>query len=208
MKTYTECGETIPFTAPTGGVVSGGAYLIGDLLVIATGNVAQTLPFEGVPVGVFDLPKPDQEAWTEGEKIYFDEAASPVALFTSAIGSPALPLVGAAVAAVPLSLDLADNAGGSPPDWAMDAGAGTIQSINFAGMAGTTVTVTVNGVETVLTEGVDFDAETDDDTTAANLGAALALIFGITVVVVTDTITITVTAPSTTGRVRLDGVAR
>ena len=36
MKTYVQPGEVLPFTAPAGGVVSGGFYLIGTLVVVAT----------------------------------------------------------------------------------------------------------------------------------------------------------------------------
>ena len=208
MDDFLAAGLGIEFTAPTGGVESGKAYKIGSLLVIATAAVAQTLPFVGVPAGVFEIPKPDQEAWAEGDPIYFDAAASPDPLFTAVQQSPVLPLVGVAVAAVPLSLELVDDAGGSPPDLALDADAGTIQVVNYAGITGATITITVNGTDTVLTEGVDFDAETSDEVTAANLGVALARIHGITVEVVTDTATITVSHPSITGHVRLDGAAR
>ena len=91
---------------------------------------------------------------------------------------------------------------------ALTLGAADIQVDAYADLAGDTITVTVNGVETVLTEGVDFVAETSDEDTAANLGVAIALIPGITVVVTTDTVAITVTGPSITGHVRLDGAAR
>jgi len=74
--------------------VSGSAYLIGSLVVIAAATVAQTLPFEGAAKGVFRVPRIDSEAWTEGEKIYFDPDASPDPVFTNVAGSPTLTLVG------------------------------------------------------------------------------------------------------------------
>jgi predicted RecA/RadA family phage recombinase len=97
MDNYVKPGEANTFTAPSGGVVSGGAYMIGSLLVIAAADAAEAALFEGVSVGVFDLPKFDDEEWAEGDKIYFDEDASPSPVFTTEVGSPALPLVGVAV---------------------------------------------------------------------------------------------------------------
>jgi predicted RecA/RadA family phage recombinase len=97
MDNYTNPGEVNTFTAPTGGVVSGEAYMIGSLLVIATATVAQTLPFEGLAKGVVRVRKLGADAWAEGDKVYFDAAASPDSVFTTDVGSPALPLVGVAV---------------------------------------------------------------------------------------------------------------
>lgn len=74
MNNYIKPGVTMTFTAPSGGVVSGTAYLIGSLLVVAASTVAQTLPFEGVAVGVFTLPKATGSAWTEGALLYWDTA--------------------------------------------------------------------------------------------------------------------------------------
>lgn len=68
-------GEVLTLTAPTGGVVSGNAYLIGNLLVVALVTVAQTLPFEGCVCGVFKLPKAAAQAWTEGANLYWDNTA-------------------------------------------------------------------------------------------------------------------------------------
>lgn len=98
MDNYVKPGEVNTFTAPTGGVVAGEAYMIGSLLVIATTSVAQTLPFEGFAgPGVVRVRKLGDDVWAEGAKIYFDAAASPDPVFTADIGSPALPLVGVAV---------------------------------------------------------------------------------------------------------------
>jgi predicted RecA/RadA family phage recombinase len=96
MNNYSKPGEVVTFTAPTGGVVSGEAYMIGSLLVVATADVDQTLKFEGLTRGVVSVRKLGAEAWSEGDKIYFDADASPT-VFTTEVGSPALPLVGVAV---------------------------------------------------------------------------------------------------------------
>lgn len=96
MKTFLEPGHCVTLTAPTGGVVSGSAYKIGTLVVVATASVAQTLKFEGAAVGVFTLPKPNDEAWTEGVKLYFDAATGE---FTTDSATGANQLVGVAAAA-------------------------------------------------------------------------------------------------------------
>lgn len=90
-------GEVLKFTAPAGGVVSGQAYMIGSILVVAAADALEDAEFEGLTVGVFRVPKPDDEAWSEGDPVYFDAAVSPEPLFTVTAVSPALPLVGVAV---------------------------------------------------------------------------------------------------------------
>lgn len=75
MRNYLQPGDSLTYTAPSGGVVSGQPYLIGGLLVIATLTAAQTLPFTGKATGVFEVEKPGSQAWTEGAKIYWDNSA-------------------------------------------------------------------------------------------------------------------------------------
>lgn len=81
MKNFIKPGKTMTFTAPAGGVVSGSAYIIGALLVIANNTVAAGLPFEGETEGVFSLPKAGTQAWTEGQAVYWDNTAK---VFSSA----------------------------------------------------------------------------------------------------------------------------
>lgn len=69
---FVQPGDVVTLTAPTGGVVSGTPYLVGNLLVIAMANIAQTLPFEGMVVGVHTVPKATGAAWTEGQNLYWD----------------------------------------------------------------------------------------------------------------------------------------
>jgi predicted RecA/RadA family phage recombinase len=75
MNNYIKPGRVITCTAPTGGVVSGSAYLIGTLLVVSQTTVAQGLPFEGLCEGVVLLPKAAGQAWTEGALVYWDNTA-------------------------------------------------------------------------------------------------------------------------------------
>jgi predicted RecA/RadA family phage recombinase len=78
MNNFVKPGLVCTFTAPTGGVLSGNAYLIGSLLVVSATTVAQTLPFEGMTAGVFNLPKIAGVAWTEGQLLYWDSTANAV----------------------------------------------------------------------------------------------------------------------------------
>src|SRR5574337_529054 len=106
MKTFKQPGEFLTLTAPSGGVVSGTAYLIGTIVVIATETVAQTLPFVGMVCGVVDVPKVDDEAWTENLKIYWDDTAKK---FTSVVSTNTL--VGVAIPPiVPLTVVLTTSA--------------------------------------------------------------------------------------------------
>ncbi len=65
----------MPFTAPTGGVVSGIPVLIGSLLAVPATDKAETLTFDGRVTGVFRYTKTASQAWTEGQKIYWDTRA-------------------------------------------------------------------------------------------------------------------------------------
>lgn len=75
-RTYVQPGNVIEFTAPTGGVTAGTPVLIGGLLVIPQDTKAQTLPFNGMVVGVHTLPKTSAQAWAEGDKIYWNTSTS------------------------------------------------------------------------------------------------------------------------------------
>lgn len=75
MKNFIHTGQALELTAPAGGVVSGGAYLIGVLFVVAAHDAAAGEKFNGVRAGVFTLPKNAPEAWSEGTEIYWDNTA-------------------------------------------------------------------------------------------------------------------------------------
>lgn len=206
MKLYVKKGQVLTLTAPSGGVVSGTAYLIGTVLVVATESVAQTLPFEALVLGVVDLPKPADEIWTENEKLYWDNSAKKITSTASANT-----LVGVAVAPIAASLEITSDALAS--DLEIDGAVLTV--LDFAALADAVITVKIGSTITVLTEGVDFDAETDDETTANNIATAIAALAGATTSVDTDNAEVTV-FPGTgatalnpaVGRVRLDGATR
>lgn len=69
---YIQEGKRITFTAPSGGVVSGGAYLMGGLLVVAEGDADEGDNFVGNIEGVFELAKKTSDTMTVGAPIYWD----------------------------------------------------------------------------------------------------------------------------------------
>lgn len=98
MKTFVQPGEVLPLTAPSGGVVSGTAYLIGSLVVIALVTAAENARFSAMLTGVVEHAKVSAQAWAEGAKIYWDNSAKN---FTTTAGGNTLVGVAAAAAANP-----------------------------------------------------------------------------------------------------------
>jgi len=74
LKTYTQEGEVLALTAPSGGVVSGTPVLIGSLVVIPLVTAAEATKFSALVTGVATVPKATGTAWTEGLKLYWDVA--------------------------------------------------------------------------------------------------------------------------------------
>lgn len=209
MDNFSKRGKVITLTAPTGGVVSGTAYQIGSLVVVATESVAQTLPFEALVKGVVTVPKVAEERWTDGLKIYWDDSEGK---FTLDSDTGANPLVGVAVQPiVSTTVTLATDALAAD----LLISGMTLQVLDYAQLASDNaeVTVTINGTATVLTEGTDWTAATSNNATATSLALAINGLTGVNAAAVTDTVTVTAstgaTAASTaTGRVRLDGAVR
>jgi len=71
---YIQPGEKLTLTAPSGGVISGNAYLIGGLLVIASITAVEDDEFTCSTVGVWTLPKTTGEVWTELQKLYWNDS--------------------------------------------------------------------------------------------------------------------------------------
>src|SRR5690606_37730575 len=70
---YIQEGDVLDLVAPAGGVVTGKSYQIGALFVVALSTVAAGLRFSGAVEGVFLLDKTSAQAWTVGQKIYWDD---------------------------------------------------------------------------------------------------------------------------------------
>ena len=73
MKTYSQDGETLTFTAVSPGAVSGTGQKIGDILVIATMTAATGQPFTGQRTGIVSHAKLSAQAWTEGQQVNWDD---------------------------------------------------------------------------------------------------------------------------------------
>lgn len=74
MQNYSQPGDVMELTAPYD-VESGNPALVGDLVVVATTDIADGDRGQFKTEGVFRLPKLAGQAWPdEGVKVYFDTA--------------------------------------------------------------------------------------------------------------------------------------
>ena len=75
MENYVQAGDVVTLIAPSGGVVSGGVYQIGQLLVVAATTADENAEFEGKTTGVFTVTKTGSQAWTVGAVVYWTGTA-------------------------------------------------------------------------------------------------------------------------------------
>jgi predicted RecA/RadA family phage recombinase len=143
MNNYVQPGKIIQLAVPSGGVVSGTAYLIGGILAVATNTVAYAsgATFQGAVEEVFTLPKATGTAWTAGETVYWDSSALN---FTTARSGTTVD-VGATACTVQASGDTTGNVrlGGKP---SAAAGTGGVQDIVLTASPG----VTTDGTSATL----------------------------------------------------------
>lgn len=92
MKSFVQRGHALSFAAPYA-VASGAPFKVGALVAVAVTAAATGAAVEGMPEGVFQLPKVSAQAWAVGDKIYWDDTAK---LMTNVSGGT---LVGAATVA-------------------------------------------------------------------------------------------------------------
>lgn len=92
MKNFVQSGVNVTLTAPAA-LVAGQGFLVGALFAVASADAANGASVEGVTVGVFDLTKATGEAWTVGQKVYWDNTNRRVT--TTASGNT---LIGVALA--------------------------------------------------------------------------------------------------------------
>jgi len=71
MKNFVMIGATLPLTAPYA-VASGAGFQVGSIFAVATNAADNAAEVEGITVGVYDLVKVGSQAWTVGQKIYWD----------------------------------------------------------------------------------------------------------------------------------------
>ena len=74
MKNYVQPGNTITLTAPYA-VASGDGLLVGSIFGVAAGTAASGEPVETALTGVYDLKKVASQAWSVGDKVYWDNTA-------------------------------------------------------------------------------------------------------------------------------------
>lgn len=97
MKTYVQDGNVLSLTAPYT-VAAGAGFLVGSLFAVATSAAASGAAVEGLATGVVDLAKVSAQAWTVGQRIYWDDTAK---LTTTVSSANTLIGVATAVAANP-----------------------------------------------------------------------------------------------------------
>jgi predicted RecA/RadA family phage recombinase len=73
MKSFVHRGHSLPLIAPYA-VASGAPFKVGSLVAVAVTAAATSAAVEGMPEGVFQLPKVSAQAWVVGDKIYWDDA--------------------------------------------------------------------------------------------------------------------------------------
>jgi hypothetical protein len=182
-----------------------------DYDAIAIGKDANASGHEAIAIG--------DTATSANEAVAIGEAASAFGGSTVAVGRVATATTGSAVAVGAQSVSSGSEAvavgyrsiayatGGtalgthalSGPgshslatgSWARCSRTGVITVVDYTQGAGDTITVDVAGDDTtILTEGVDFNAVTDNDTTAENIRAALGAILYVNATRVTNVVTI------------------
>lgn len=71
MRNYIQPGECVELVAPYDRL-SGEGALVGSIFGVATKDVLNTVEGTFCTKGVFDLTKTEAQAWTQGQKIYWD----------------------------------------------------------------------------------------------------------------------------------------
>lgn len=97
MKNYVQEGEVLELTAPYARL-SGEGALIGAIFGVPVVDVAAGARASFGLTGVYDLKKTSAQAWTEGQKIYWDNTAKET---TSTVGANVLIGIAAEVAVNP-----------------------------------------------------------------------------------------------------------
>lgn len=93
MKNFVQTGTNLTIVAAVA-LASGEGALIGALFGVAQGDAAVGDEIVICRCGVFDLPKVEAQAWAQGVKVYWDDAAKRCT--TAASGNT---LIGAAASA-------------------------------------------------------------------------------------------------------------
>lgn len=73
MQNFIQSGKHVTLAAPYD-VASGAGFLVGAIFAVAVRSALSGNPVEGCREGVHELPKTSAQAWTQGQKIYWDDA--------------------------------------------------------------------------------------------------------------------------------------
>lgn len=98
MKNRVQPGRTLTLVAPYN-VAAGGGLLVGSLFGVANFAALAGANVEADVEGVYDLPKADSQAWAQGAKVYWDDAAkvcTTVSTANTLIGAAVSPVAGSA----------------------------------------------------------------------------------------------------------------
>lgn len=84
MKNFLQPGNILDLIAPSGGVVSGVAYLLGaSILAVAQSSEAEGDTFAGLVEGVVSLPKLSTDNMVVGAKVNWNDTNGELQLATS-----------------------------------------------------------------------------------------------------------------------------
>ncbi|SDL37013.1 DUF2190 family protein [Paracoccus chinensis] len=86
MKNFIAVGNVITVVAPAA-VTSGQGMLVGSMFGVAARDAASGAEVELNLTGVFDLPKAASQAWTVGQRVYWDSTAK---VATNVVGTNTL----------------------------------------------------------------------------------------------------------------------
>lgn len=98
MKNFIAVGDVLTIVAPAA-ITSGQGVLVGALFGVAVRDAASGAEAELNLTGVFDLPKVGSQAWTVGQRIYWDDTAkrlTNVVGTNTLVGVATIPVGGAA----------------------------------------------------------------------------------------------------------------
>ena len=80
MRTFTQNGDVIAVAAPSGGVGSGDALVVGSLFGIATRDAAEGDTVGIATMGVYDIAKEATAVIDVGDRVAWDDTAKEIAL--------------------------------------------------------------------------------------------------------------------------------
>lgn len=186
-ENYVQEGKTLDLLAPYA-VSSGDGMQVGSIFAVALGDASNGAAVRGMTEGVFTLAKTSAQAWTVGQKVYWDNSAK-VCDTDGTLGM--LIGVATAIAANPTSTGNVRLNGASPAT-AEGPQAAIVALTDSTGGSGTHDDTLADGLTSVAPAAytahvaggvpVTSNAATDLDTTAA----AVANLRGVVATLVTD----------------------